>query len=184
MRGSTPNSFLSCARLSRRAGHFCFGTVLVVCMLSLLNTARAQTIYSPTSVSCSSDPTRGSTVTNPTGPETRSGGEAELTSNPIAHGTVYPICNWAGFSSVTLSSAATLSVPFRYYYPGEGSASVSWCANSCAESGSASFTSNYSGTVQFTVPAGTNLSTLTVKVSVIGAVGYEAIGYVGWIHVQ
>ena len=161
--------------------------LIAVSLFGPFGLVRAQTIYSPTSVSCDYNPLSGSNVTNPTGPETQSGGRAGLFSNPPAppRNNVYPICSWAAFGSGTLSASATLSVPFQYLYPGSGGAHVSWYCNGCTGGGGGTdFSSDFNGTVYFTIPVGTDLSTLSVLVSVNGAVGHAASGYVGWINLQ
>jgi hypothetical protein len=198
MLGTTFNSYLTFVSFSRCARQISLGMLLAPLAFGPINLARAQTVYSPTTVVCSYNALDGSNVTNPTGPETQSGGIADFISNPKpppAH-FVWPLCNWAGFGSGTLPAEASLSVPFVFGYSGAGQATVSWSThqidtdpncqnvNTCPWQGTVNFTGPYQGTVSFTLPAGTDLSTLDVFVAVNGAVHYNTSGEVGWIHVQ
>jgi hypothetical protein len=77
----------------------------------------------------------------------------------------------------------SLPLDFQASYPVKNSATILVGYGTNGEQ-QVQFTSNFDGTVHFTIPAGTNLSTLVVEVPVNGAVGYGATGYVGFISVQ
>lgn len=163
--------------------------------LGTLHYAKAQTIYSPTAVSCTKSPANANTIINPTGPETQSGGEAAIytISNPPPHHPIWVNCSWTNFGSGNLPAAATLSIPFVYDYPGNGGpydgsanvgASVCTSSTNCTSLGLVSLTSGYNGTITFAVPAGTDLSEIGVGVIVYGAIGYPASAFVSWINIQ
>ncbi len=135
-------------------------------------------IYSPTSVSCIAVNGKGGYVTNPAGPETQNGGQAEMrTIIQNLRGTLLDAqCTWSGFPSIVTTQNMTLSVPVNYQQQDGSSAVLN----------GTDFTSSYYGTVQVAVPSGTNLSTISVTGEAIasGGLGNNSDLYVGWINIQ
>jgi hypothetical protein len=189
MLGSTFNSHLKSVSFSRCARRLCLGMLLSPLAFGPINLARAQTTYSPTTVTvtCTPELINGCSISNPAGPETQSGGSTTLISSPPAppNRVLWPTCEWKGFPSVILQAPATLSIPLKYQTSGKGTAEILIAYGTAPnQEAEAVFSSDYNGTVYFTIPAGTNLSALSVEISIAGGVGNAASGYVDWITVK
>ncbi|MGA8629982.1 MAG: S53 family peptidase [Terracidiphilus sp.] len=139
--------------------------------------------YSPTSDMCVNEPLFGATVTNPSGPETQNGGDAELLTDWEPHKYMYAQCTWSGFSNITTTAPMALSIPISYVQGAGSSATLS--VNGLA-GGNFDYTRTCYGTEMIPVPVGTNLSTLSVTGEAIatGGVGNDSMLEVGWIYVH
>jgi len=138
--------------------------------------------YSPTTVSCVALAGKGGYVYNTAGPETPDGGYAQIETIVPTHVVLDAQCTWGGFPSITITSPATLSVPILFQPGTDASATLS-------VSGGLAYidlTSFFKGTKEIVVPAGTNLSTLSVTGVAVatGAAGNESILNVGWIRIN
>lgn len=153
--------------------NFCAG---IGSPLGIFEPVPPPTVYSPPRVSCTAVNGKGGYVTNPAGPETQNGGDAELRTIIQGPTLLYAQCTWSGFPWYTTTSNLTLSVPVFYGYPGYGSANVNGVV----------YTSSFYGIQLSTIPAGTNLSTLSVTAEAVvaGGTGNDTIVNIGWINIQ
>jgi hypothetical protein len=130
--------------------------VLAVFTAAFVTPGLGAQVYAPTSTHCT---TGSAAPINPTGPQ-YPGQFAELTS--MAPNNYQETCTWSQFAAVNTVSTRDLTLSFTVAINVEGSNPIARVSAGYAGGGQVLANLNTNGIVSMTIPAGTDLSTVSV----------------------